>query len=83
MNDKELAELLKYSSSNELYVVTYNNLLKLLVCPFKVIVLNSVGNMKTNEIVWVEQVKVTRDIKTVFVIKGKAYFYFHFEIIVN
>ena len=83
MNDKELAELLKYSSPKELYVVAYNNLLKLLVCPFKVVVLNDVGSLKANKIAWVEQVKITRTLKTVFIIESKAYFYFHFEIIVN
>ena len=81
MNDKQLAELLKYSSPKELYIVTWNNLLKLLFCPFKVVVKHRIGDLKLNQMVWVEEVKITNDLKTVYVIKGKPYYYFHFDII--
>ncbi len=81
MSDKELSELLKYSSPKELYIVSWNNLLKLLFCPFKVTVLNNVGQLKKGQIVLVEEVKVTNDLKTVYIIKGIAYYYFHFDIL--
>lgn len=81
MNDKQLAELLKYSSPKELYIVTWNNLLKLLFCPFKVVVKHKIGRLRLNQVVWVEEVKITNDLKTVYVIKGKPYYYFHFDII--
>lgn len=83
MNEKELAEQLKYSSPRELYVVTWNNLLKLLITPFKVAVKQEIGSLKQGQIVWVEQVKVTMELKTVFVIKGQNYFYHYFDIIVE
>lgn len=83
MNDKELTELLKYSNPKELYIITWNNLLKILFCPFKVSVLNDVGYLKKNKIVWVEEVKVTSDLKTVYIIKGKAYYYHHFDILIE
>ena len=81
MNKKQLAEILKYSSSNQLYIVTWNNLLKLLLCPFKVIVLQDIGKLKADTIIWVDEVKVTIEVKTVFIIEGKAYYYFYFEIL--
>ena len=81
MNDKQLAEILKYSSPNTLYIVTWNNLLKLLYCPFEVVMKHSIGDFKEGEKVLVEAVKVTTEIKTVFIVKGRAYFYYHFEII--
>ena len=81
MNDKQLAELLKYSNPKELYIVTWNNLLKLLFCPFKVVVNQNIGELKRNQAVWVEEVKITNDLKTVYVIKGKPYYYYHFDII--
>lgn len=81
MNDKELAEILKYSSPKELYIVAWNNLLKMLFCPFKVIVLKPVGSLKVGSVVWVEEVKVTKDLVTVFIINGEAYYYYHFDII--
>ena len=81
MSDKELSELLKYSSPKELYIITWNNLLKLLFCPFKVKVLNNVGQLIEGQIVFVEEVKVTNDLKTVYIINGVAYYYFHFDIL--
>lgn len=83
MNDKELAELLKYSHPKQLYIVTWNNVLKLLFCPFKVQVLQDVGELKKDEIVLIEEVKVTSDLKTVYVIKGKSYYYYHFDILID
>ena len=79
MDKHDLAEQLKYSSSEWLYVVTWNNILKQLFCPFKAAVLKSVGSLREGQIVWVEAVKVTMQLKTVFVIDGSAYFFYHFD----
>ena len=81
MNEKDLAEQLKYSSSEWIYIITWNNLLKQLFCPFKVSVLKPVGTLKKGQIVWVEHVKVTIELKTVFVVKGRAYYFYYFEIL--
>ena len=83
MNEKELAELLKYSSPRELYIVTWYNLLQILFCPFKVKVLQPVDTLKKGQIVWVDEIKVTLELKTVYIIKEKAYYYYHFDIIVD
>ncbi|MBA4155648.1 MAG: hypothetical protein C0512_15025 [Flavobacterium sp.] len=64
-----------------MYVVTWNNLFKRLFCPFKVRVLNPVGELRVGEIVFVDEIKVTPELKTIYVINGKAYYYFHFDII--
>lgn len=82
MTKKELAELLKYSSSREIYVITWNNILKRLFCPFKVRVLQDVGLLKRGQIVLVSEVKVTLELKTVYIIDKEAYYYNYFEIIV-
>ncbi len=82
MTKKEMAELLKYSSPREIYVITYNNLLKRLFCPFRVKVLQDIGALKRGQIVLVNEVKVTLELKTVFMINGQAYYYYHFDIIV-
>jgi len=73
MNKQDLAEQLKYSSSAWIYIVTWNNLLKQIFTPFKVAVLSPVGQLNRGQVVWVDQVKVTMDLKTVFIIKGSAY----------
>jgi len=83
MNDKELAELLKYSSSKELYVVTWNNILKLLFCPFKVRVNRNIGMLRKGQKVMVEEVKVTQELQTVYIINNVAYFYYHFDILIE
>lgn len=81
MNEKQLAEILRYSSPHELYIVTWNNLLKLLITPFKVFVIDDVGVLKKGQFVLVEEVKITSELVTVYIIKGDAFFYFHFDII--
>ena len=83
MDKQELAEQLKYSSSEYLYIITWNNVLKQMFCPFRVSVLASIGTLIEGQIVWVEQVKVTIDLKTVFVIDGNAYYYYHFDILID
>jgi hypothetical protein len=82
MTKKEMAELLKYSSPREIYVITYNNFLKRLFCPFRVKVLQDIGALKRGQIVLVNEVKVTFELKTVFMINGQAYYYYHFDILV-
>lgn len=81
MNEKQLAEILKYSSPNTLYIVTWNNLLELLFCPFEVLVKHPIGDFSAGDKVFVEAVKVTADITTVYIVKGQAYFFYHFEIL--
>lgn len=82
MNKNQLAEILKYCSPKVLYVVSWNNLLKRILCPFKVRVLNPVGKLKMGEVFWVEEVKVTMELKTIYIINGQAYYYYHFDIII-
>jgi hypothetical protein len=80
MTRKDLAELLKYSSPKEIYVITWNNILKRLFCPFRVKVLQDIGPLKKGQTVLVQEVKVTFELKTVYIINNEAYFYFHFSI---
>ena len=81
MNNNELAELLKYSDNKSILIVTYNGRLKELRCPFKVKVINDVGNLKKGDVELVELIKITVKIISVYIINKSAYYYFHFEII--
>ena len=83
MKRKHLAELLRYCNPKHLYVVTWNNVLKLLICPFKVKAIYDVASIKKGKIVLVDEVKITMELKTVFIINGKAYFYYHFDILID
>ena len=80
MNDKELAEFLKEMSPKELYIVNHNNELEILICPFEVILKEDISFLRKHQVVFVELIKVTRDLKTVFIIQGKAFFAIHFYI---
>lgn len=82
MTKKELAEVLKYTSPNIIYVVTWNNVLKKVFCPFKVMVLQDIGNLKIGDVVLVEVVKVDLSLKTIFMIDNQAYYYYNFHIII-
>ena len=82
MTKKELAELLKYSSPLEIYVITWNNILKRLFCPFEVEVVQDIGTLKKGQFVFVDEIKVTIELKTVFIIDTKSYYYYHFEIVI-
>lgn len=81
MTKKELAELLKYSSPREIYIISYNNLLIRLICPFKVLVQQDVGTLRSGQVVFVDEIKVTIELKTVFIIKKRAYYYYYFDIV--
>ena len=80
MTKKELAELLKYSSPLEIYVITWKNTLIKLHCPFEVQVLQDIGTLKKNQIVFVDEIKVTLELKTVYIINSEAYYYNRFNI---
>ena len=82
MTKKELAELLKYSSPLEIYVITWKNTLIKLHCPFEVKILQDIGALKKGQFVFVDEIKVTIELKTVFIIDTKAYYYYHFEIVI-
>ena len=81
MTKKELAELLKYSSPREIYVITYYGVLTRLFCPFLVKVLQDIGTLKSGQTVLVDEIKVTLELKTVYVIDNDAYYYYHFNIL--
>ncbi len=83
MNNQDLTEQLKFSHPHSLYIVTWNNLLKQLFTPFKVVVIKSVGPLAKGQMVWVEQVKVNSNLITVFIVDGGAYYFYHFEIIID
>ncbi|MCW5518490.1 hypothetical protein J1N09_01475 [Aureitalea sp. L0-47] len=83
MDNRDLAEQLKYSSSKWLYIVAWNNLLKQLFCPFPAAVLSDIGPLHKGQIVLVEEVKVTAKLLTVFIVQGSAYYYYHFDILID
>jgi len=73
--------LLKYSSPYSILVVTKEDRLKELRCPFEVEVIKNVKNMMMSQIKEVTQVKLATNNKLVYIIDDKPYFYDYFTIL--
>ena len=81
MNADEYGFLLRYSSSHSILVVTFDNRLIELACPFKVEVFKSINNMMKSQIKEVTQVKLSTNGKIVYIINGEPYYYNYFTIV--
>lgn len=81
MSNEHLIELLKYCSPHIIYVVNGQNRIIKLQTPFKLRVLQEVGVLMKNQIVYCEELKITNDGRIVFCIVGKNYFTHHFDIL--
>ncbi len=83
MDDRKWASLLKYASPRSILVVTWENQIMELQCPFRVLVINEVGSLDYDSIVLVERVKVSTSMIMVFIIDNEAYYYHHFHILID
>ena len=81
MNGNEYGFLLRYSSSNSIMVVTFENKLIELACPFNVEVIKPINNMMVSHIKVVTQVKLSTNGKIVYIIDQEPYYYNHFTIL--
>ncbi|WP_445749617.1 hypothetical protein [Polaribacter sp.] len=81
MNDDEIADLMKYSSPFEVYIVNGKGRLECLKCPFKVLVKHNIGELYKGQIVFVDKVKITKELKSVYLIRNQAFYCHHFIII--
>jgi hypothetical protein len=84
MNKEEyLKELLKWVSSDSLLVIDKQGLLRRIYCPFKAVCLVTFPDIKQGESVPVDAIKLTVEVKEVFIIKGTAYYIIYFKIILE
>lgn len=73
--------LLKYSNPYSILIVTHNDKLIELLCPFTVKVIVPVETLKIFEIKKVRMVKMATNEKLVYFIDNKPFFYHYFDII--
>jgi len=73
--------LLKYSSPFSILVVTKDDNLIELRCPFEVEVIKNVKNMMVSQVKEVTQVKLATNNKLVYIIDKKPFFYYYFTIL--
>jgi hypothetical protein len=82
-NEQYLQELLKWISSDSMLVIDEKGDLRRIYTPFKAICLVTFPDIKEGERVDVDAVKLTVEIKEVFIIKGTAYYIIFFNIILE
>ncbi len=82
MKKEEWTNFLKYLSPYSILVVTHEGKLVEIHCPFRVKVLGPIGELGRGKIYMVDKVMVSNNLKTVFMIKGNAFYYYHFEILI-
>ncbi len=73
--------LLKYSSPYSILVVTKEDKLIELRCPFEVEVIKNIKNMINGQIKEVSRVKLATNNKLVYIINEEPYFYDYFKIL--
>jgi hypothetical protein len=78
--EKYLQELLKWISSDSLLVIDVSGHLRRVYCPFKVICLVNFPSITQGEKVSVDAIKLTVEIKEVYIIRGIAYHIAYFMI---
>jgi len=78
--EKYLQELLNWVSSDSLFVIDKSGNLRRIYCPFKVICLVNFPDIIKGEKVSVDAIKLTVEVKEVYIIKGTAYYIVFFMI---
>ena len=83
MSNKELFELLKHCSPHIIYVVNGQNRIIKLHTPFKLKVLQDIGSLSKDQIVYCTELKITNQSRIVFFIEGKNYHTYNFDLLTN
>ena len=78
---KYLEEISKFCDPLSILVLDEKGQLLRIYCPFPVVVMKPVGGLDTGDIVYVQAVKLTLELKDVFIINGRAYYLFYFRIL--
>lgn len=84
MSDENyLRELLNWVSSDTLLVIDKKGALRRIYCPFKVVSLVDYADINKGEKVFVDAIKLTVEIREVYIIRGTAYYIVNFSIILE
>jgi hypothetical protein len=85
MTDKEkkkyIEEVFKYCKTDSILVIGKSGQLQRLQCPFEVLVISDVGELQKGLICLVNAVKLDLSLIDVYIIRGKAYYFFNFRVL--
>lgn len=79
-NREYILELFKIVTTNSILVVNYKGKVRRLYCPFMVICKVDVPPLQKGNEYAVDAVKMTLKLEEVFIIEGRAYYFWYFEI---
>ncbi|MDP4223023.1 MAG: hypothetical protein Q8868_06900 [Bacteroidota bacterium] len=79
-NERMLEEIRRYTDPYSILGMAGRRLIRIR-CPFRVRVLVDVGPWQTGDIVSLERIMVTRDLKMVYIINGRGYHFYLFRIL--
>lgn len=80
-NTRYIEEISKYCDPLSMLVIGEKGQLIRIYCPFTVIVIQPVGNLEPRDIVNVQAIKVTLELRDVYIIDSRAYYIFYFRIL--
>lgn len=79
--EEYLKELLKWVSTDSILVIDQSGNLRRINCPFRVICLVNFPDIVKGERVAVDAIKLTLEVKEVYIIRGVAYYIVYFKIL--
>jgi hypothetical protein len=77
---KYIEEAFKYCKTDSILVMNRRGDLQRLDCPFEVVVIQDVGELYKGLICIVSAVKIDLSLIDLYIIKGKAYYFFNFRV---
>jgi hypothetical protein len=80
-NRKYVIELFKIVNTTSILIIDKNGVLKRLFCPFKVVAIVNKPPIQQGSIYKVDAVKMTLELKEVFIIEGHGYYIWIFRIL--
>ncbi len=78
---KYIEEIFKYCKIDSILVINETGSLERLDCPFEVLVIQDVGELKKGLICIVRAVKLALTLVDVYIIGNKAYYFFNFRVL--
>ena len=82
MNNREyIYELFRLVPTDSILVIDRYGKIRRIFCPFKVIVIKPIGDHNVGKELFVDAVKMSEELKDVYIIEWKAYYPFYFKIL--
>ena len=75
-NERYIRDLFRYVKTNSILVIDKDGALRRVYCPFRVEVLEDMPPLTKGDVVFVEAVRMTIEIKEIYIIEGSKHLHF-------